>query len=261
MQLLFRSVQLHNGKRVRARGKIICEMVVISVSWKELQKIDGGCRQDTHSKHTFGSSVCSQARNAHHAPGSSHTNCSVIFCALEKNLSSSVAHVSPVNLQNGGNPRTTTPTETKLTLRGKWESAFSGWHMGNVPKETHVVSVMTSKPLETVARVRDAMDDRLLMHPIGSQKRLTAMDNPYRNQAVNRKTHLIWVKFHADSNSVKILHFNSGTLPCVWITSLKRMCTWRPMSIHTLWGWCPALQNFEAKWWKRSAASLKESVQ
>ena len=28
---------------------IIREMVVISVSWKELQKIDGECRQDTHS--------------------------------------------------------------------------------------------------------------------------------------------------------------------------------------------------------------------
>ena len=27
--------------------------------------------------------------------------------------------------------------------------------MDNVPKETHAVSVMTSKPLETVARVRD----------------------------------------------------------------------------------------------------------
>ena len=26
-------------------------MVVISVSWKEFQKIDGECRQDTHSQH------------------------------------------------------------------------------------------------------------------------------------------------------------------------------------------------------------------
>ena len=76
--------------------------------------------------------------------------------------------------------------------------------MDNVPKETHVVSVMTSKPLGTVARVRDEKDDRLLLHPIRRQIRLTARDkNPHRDQAVNRKTHLIRVKFHADSSSVK----------------------------------------------------------
>ena len=33
--------------------------------------------------------------------------------------------------------------ERKLALRAKWESVFSGRHMDNVPKETHVVSVMT----------------------------------------------------------------------------------------------------------------------
>ena len=32
--------------------------------------------------------------------------------------------------------------ETKPALRGKWESVFSGSHMGNVPMETDVVSVM-----------------------------------------------------------------------------------------------------------------------
>ena len=33
--------------------------------------------------------------------------------------------------------------ETKLVMRGKWESVFSGKHKDNVPKETPVVSVMT----------------------------------------------------------------------------------------------------------------------
>ena len=34
--------------------------------------------------------------------------------------------------------------------RGKWKSVFSGKHMDNVPKETHVVSVMTLfSPVET----------------------------------------------------------------------------------------------------------------
>ena len=37
--------------------------------------------------------------------------------------------------------------ETNLTLRGKWESVFSGKHMDTVPEETHVVWIMTHKPL------------------------------------------------------------------------------------------------------------------
>ena len=58
-------------------------------------------------------------------------------------------------------------------LRGKWKSVFNGRHMDNVRKETHVVSVMTSKTLETEDKVRDKKDDRLLMHPIRRQNRLT----------------------------------------------------------------------------------------
>ena len=54
--------------------------------------------------------------------------------------------------------------ERKPALRGKWKSVFSGKHMDNVPKETRVVSVMTSKPLETVAKIRDEKDERLLLH-------------------------------------------------------------------------------------------------
>ena len=68
------------------------------------------------------------------------------------------------------------------------ESVFSGGHMDNVRKETHVVSVMTQRPLETAALVRDEMDDRLLAHPIRRQ-RLTARDKyPQRNQATKRNT-------------------------------------------------------------------------
>ena len=94
--------------------------------------------------------------------------------------------------------------ETKLTLRAKWETVFSGKHMDNVPKETHVVSVMTFQPLETRAKVRDEKGDRLLQHPIRRQNRLTARNrNPHRDHAINRKTRKTRVKFHADSNSGK----------------------------------------------------------
>ena len=81
-------------------------------------------------------------------------------------------------------------------------------------RETHVFSVMTFQPLETRAKVRDEKGDRLLLHPSRRHNRLTArVKNPHRDQAVNRKTHWIRVKFHADSNSVKIRHVDSGILP------------------------------------------------
>ena len=49
-------------------------------------------------------------------------------------------------------------------------------------KETHVVSVMTPKPVETRAKARDENDDRLLPHPIRRQNGLTARSkNPSRD--------------------------------------------------------------------------------
>ena len=116
--------------------------------------------------------------------------------------------------------------ETKPSLRGKWESVFSERHKDNVPKETLVDSVMTNKPLETVAeaKVRDKKDNRLLPHPVRDQHRLTARDkSPHRNPAINRKTQRIRVDLHTDSSYVKIRHVSSGILPCVTITSLKKV--------------------------------------
>ena len=95
--------------------------------------------------------------------------------------------------------------------------------MDNVPEETHVVSVMIQESLETVAQVRDKKDDRLLLHPTRRQNRLTARnENLHRDQAVNRKTLWVRVKFHASSNSSKIRRVSSGILPCFRITSLKK---------------------------------------
>ena len=62
--------------------------------------------------------------------------------------------------------------EREPTLRGRWESVFSGRHRDNVPKETHAVSVITQMPLATVPVIRDQKDDRLLP-PIRRQSRLT----------------------------------------------------------------------------------------
>ena len=67
------------------------------------------------------------------------------------------------------------------TLRGKREGVFSGRHMDSDQEETHVVSVMTQEHLETVAKVREEKDDRLLPHQIRRQrltvKKTTKMEN------------------------------------------------------------------------------------
>ena len=78
--------------------------------------------------------------------------------------------------------------ERKPTLRGKWDSVFSG---------THIVAA--KEPLETVALATDEKDDRLLPHPI---RRQTARDkNPSKSQARKRKAlQTKGVKFHADSD-------------------------------------------------------------
>ena len=89
--------------------------------------------------------------------------------------------------KEGQSPRV--KKETKPKQRGKCESAFSRRHMDNVPKVTHVASVMTHKTLETEDKVRDEKDDHLLLHPTRRQNRLTARDKtPPKDQAVNRKT-------------------------------------------------------------------------
>ena len=74
--------------------------------------------------------------------------------------------------------------EKQLTLRGKWESVFSGRHMDNVSEETHAASVMAQWALETVALARDEKDDRLLPHPIRRQ-RLTARDKKPSKESGN----------------------------------------------------------------------------
>ena len=53
----------------------------------------------------------------------------------------------------------------KAYVERKVGQCFSGKHADRVPKETHAVSVMTHKPLETRTRVRDEKGDRFLPHP------------------------------------------------------------------------------------------------
>ena len=88
--------------------------------------------------------------------------------------------------------------ETKPTLRGKWESVFSRRHKDNVPKETLVVSVMTSKcPLETRAKVRDEKDDRLLPHPIRRRKQTDGEEQKSSQGSGNEQENSIWQEWNS----------------------------------------------------------------
>ena len=72
--------------------------------------------------------------------------------------------------------------------------------------ETHVViSHDIPAPRNTGKGQRQEKDDRLLLHPIRRQNRLTARDkNPHWDQAVNRKANLMRVKFHAELASSRV---------------------------------------------------------
>ena len=112
---------------------------------------------------------------------------------------------------------------------------------------------VTSKPLETVARVRDEKG-RSSSPASRSKATQTGGEGQKSSQGSGskQKTLLIRVKFHNDSNSVKIRHVNSGIFPCVWITNpKKRMCTWRHMPFPTCWGTCQAQQEVKERWCER----------
>ena len=85
--------------------------------------------------------------------------------------------------------------------RGKWESVFSGKHTDNVPQETHAVSVITLKLLETEVAVRDETDDRLLLHPIQRQNRWS------EKKATKRKILIGEVRFSVDKNCNPVKKF------------------------------------------------------
>ena len=72
---------------------IIWEMVVIPVSWKEFQKIDGGYRQDTHSQHT--STRYGLSTSAERIASAWLKNCITSLCAWKASVIRP-AHVSPV---------------------------------------------------------------------------------------------------------------------------------------------------------------------
>ena len=115
---------------------IIREMVVISVSWKEFQKIDRGVwTVHPQSLHIQRSTVSSQARNASHALGS---RIAKHLCALEKSLSSGPHTSHPLLLSHL--PRTTSSFTLPSTIYSK-----NTQYIINLSKNIHSLSVKTQQ--------------------------------------------------------------------------------------------------------------------
>ena len=97
--------------------------------------------------------------------------------------------------------------ERKPTLRGKCESVFSGRHMDNVRKETHVVSVMN---LPLGAQRRKGRSSSPARH--SNAKTDGEGEKPQKNQTTEMKAlQTKGAKLRADSNSVKNRRVSSAS--------------------------------------------------
>ena len=110
----------------------------------------------------------------------------------------------------------------KAKFERKVGECFSGRHMHNVQKETHVFSVMTDLYKETCTVVKDEEDDRLLPHQI-RRPRLTKGEKILKHSRQQRgklfrRRSEIPCRYRTFS---KIRHVVSGIFPCVKTTSLR----------------------------------------
>ena len=83
------------------------------------------------------------------------------------------------------------------------------------------------------------------------QNRLT------EKMATKREIFTREVSFSVDTKIVIIRRVSSGILPCVWTTSLKRLCLWRHMPFPTCWGRRKAQQEIEERLCKRMSCNHK----
>ena len=140
--------------------------------------------------------------------------------------------------------------ERKPTLRGKWENAFSGREMDNVPKETHVVSPMILY-LGTGARIRKEKANRLLLHLIQRQ-RLTGKNPSTGRVAEVRALGQKGADSRAEMKMVISRHVITGILPYVRVTSQKQ---------DAVMATSAAQQRLKKCGRKGSVELLKESIQ
>ena len=128
-----------------------------------------------------------------------------------------VERVSVTKSQKGNNAH----VERKMGACFQWK------HKDNVPKETPVVSDMTLyQLLETEVAVKD---DRLLLHPIQRQNRLTKKKKAIKRTILTRE-----VRFCVEIKNCNYPSSEFWRLPvCLNFKSEKRLCLWRSMPFPT----------------------------
>ena len=105
-------------------------------------------------------------------------------------------------------------------LRGKWKSVSSQWKAQGQCSKGYSCSFSHDLFLASGNRSSGNSERRKgRSSSPASRAKAKQTDGeeqkPHRDQAMNRKTRKTRMKFHADSDSVKIRHVGSGTLPCV----------------------------------------------
>ena len=107
----------------------------------------------------------------------------------------------------------------KKPRKRKWASVFSGRHKDNVPKETLAVSVMTNKPLGTVAEAKVRDEKRRSSSPAPHPKaKQTDGENGDKEENSHKRSQFLY-RYKKSNNPF----VSSGILPCVWTTSLKKV--------------------------------------
>ena len=123
---------------ITANSKIVKERIWINpvTSKIVIQPLDTVDRTPTHNTHLC-STVCSQTRNAHHALGPSHTDCSVIFVCL-KRICHLVLHMShPCWLPHL--PFTTSTSSSSFTLPSTTTPEYAARPVQHDPLREHPV--------------------------------------------------------------------------------------------------------------------------
>ena len=117
--------------------------------------------------------------------------------------------------------------DRKPTLRGKWESVFSGRHMDNVPKQTHAVSVMTHslwqqwQRSETKRTIVFSCISHSKVKQTDGEKQKSSQGSGNEEASSSDKSEIPCRFKFCKKPSCKFWH---SLPPCVKITSLKKGC-------------------------------------
>ena len=148
--------------------------------------------------------------------------------------------------------------DRKPTLRGKWESVFSGRHMDNVPKQTHAVSVMTHSLWQQWQRseTKRTIVFSCISHPKvkqtdGEKQKSSQWSGNEEASSLVKSEIPCRFKF-CKKPSCKFWH------SCVKITSLKKKdAKMATNALSDSWGRRKAQQKIKERWCERISCDVE----